>query len=192
MRYRVIKLLDNWLVFWLLVALSIGWTFWLISSAAEATSYTFAGTTGVGTVTGAFQVDFTAPIATNVRGWSNTVYAVSDWQFTATSNWSLLPTTTFHNPGSFEYCVGLCTFSSQTVSTVLTMLDETGGYRLKLTFRPELAPLGSEFERIHTALAQVNTGTLTAHSVPLPGTFWTFLGGMGFLLFRRQLWQITG
>lgn len=123
------------------------------------TSYRFTGTTGIGTVEGTFTVDLNTPIGTNVRGWDNRVYGVTVWDFTATSNWELLPTRTFTEAvGRFEYCVGFCTFGGDP-GTVLTMTDDL--YRLKLTFVQDfLDERGSWYEEISGPVATVQTGTL--------------------------------
>jgi hypothetical protein len=166
---------------------------WLIVAVSEAQAipitYDFAGTTGVGAISGQFTVDTDVVVGTNVRNLvTNTAYQVSSWSFTADSNVSFLPTTTFSNNflgDSFEYCVGKCIFASGSVTT-LRMRSHIGT-ELQLAFTPEFYSNGSHFRVIDGGLAIVQTGLLTGGAVPEPNTLSLLFSALALLLAGFQL-----
>ncbi len=165
--------------------------FLLIPSLAFATplTYTFTGESGAGLVNGSFTYDAAlAPIATNVRGLlDNAVYGVSSYSFTAQSNVTGLPTTTFAPATStIELCQGHCIFG--TASAPFTSLLLRGnGTELRLSFAGTWGAFSTDASYYKSsAIIPVGTtalapwalmirGQLTAVSTPEPSTLWLLL-----------------
>ena len=115
----------------------------LTPAHAIPVSFNFSGTTGVGIVSGSFTYDNAeTPLATNVRGLApNATYALTNWNFSVTSNLPGLPSTTFVNGvagNSVEFCQGTCILSSIPVTNLI--FANAGNLEMQLTFNPLLDP----------------------------------------------------
>jgi hypothetical protein len=165
---------------------AVWWAVTAPKAHALPISYSFNGILADGgTITGAFAFDTdAAAIAVNVRNLSpNQVFGLTSSAFTIAPLYKGLPS--WQAPVG-EFCTGKCIFSGPTDVTTLTISNANASLRLGWDGNFSAFRLTSSDLRTvtptGTSLIMVSSGTLTQHSVPLPGTFWTFLLGLGGLI----------
>jgi hypothetical protein len=162
-----------------------------VQALAIPLSYDFSGTLGDGgSISGSLSYDSSAtPVALNVRGLQpNQVYAPTSWNFTIHSPYL---GQTFTGT-SLEFCTGKCIFGTLESTTLRV---ETSGGVFQMGF-DDLAMTSLRLNSSHFRFLNPATGgfglnmltsgqatqATTQASVPLPGTFWSFLIGMGGLV----------
>jgi hypothetical protein len=181
----------KWVLFVLLILLAMWWAVSAPKAHALPISYSFAGVMGDGgTITGTFSYDTAAAaIATNVRSLSpNSQWALTS-AFTIAPIYQGLPS---WQASVSEFCTGKCIFSANP-STTFLLSNANSSVRLGWegatpfgAFWWQASELRTLMPTGKTSTIMVTSGTLTQHSVPLPGTLWTFgLGLGGLLIFHR-------